>query len=67
MCYTHIWSYACPPLHRPEPALGLTLMGVNIKSYFGIMRLGLASQAFSKNPTFPGSISIDLCFSKIDI
>ena len=32
------------------------LMGVNIKWDFRIMRLGLASQTFSQNPTIPGSI-----------
>ena len=31
-------------------------MGVNIKSGFDVMRLGLASQAFSQNPTLQGSI-----------
>ena len=42
-------------------------MGENLKSDFGVIRLGLASQAFSQNPTLLGSIPRDLRFSKVDV
>ena len=39
------------------------MTGVIIKLKFGVMRLGLASQAYSQNPTLLGSIPGDLRFS----
>ena len=44
------------PNAKPNSEAFRNADGVTIKSSFGVMRLGLASQAFSWNPTLPDSI-----------